>query len=228
MKKIPVVLLKMPVNNISNAVRIAKKNKAFVSGLESKFREKHPFRNQQEARTMRGETGEREYMQDFAKLDAERQTAKEAALQEIAAERGKAVAFIDEQVTLNGNDVIGDNAGDVELLRLGLISSPDQLTKILEKHDNRAFRALAEHYATERGWEGFSFIAKENSVREYTERAFDGLSAAVEIPGGLAEMQYTQAPEEYARMAGAFGLSEEFSASNGDAIARTVSEAAAE
>ena len=131
-----------------------------------------------------------------------------------------AVEAIDAQVTPNGDDIIGANEGDFALIRNGLVTNANQLARILAKHDNVAFRIAAARYAADpsRMWEGFNFFDKENSIREYSEQAFGDLKIAASYPHGAAYMQYADTPHEYSRIALAYGLANEYTASGGDKL----------
>jgi hypothetical protein len=106
------------------------------------------------------------------------------------------------------------------LIEHGLIMNADQLARILARHDNVAFRIAAARYASDpaRMWEGFNFFDKEDSIRDFSEQVFNNLKTAVDRPHGPAYMQYADTPHEYSRIALAYGLANEYTASGGDKL----------
>lgn len=88
----------------------------------------------------------------------------------------------------------------------GLIDRPEHLREVLERHPNAAFYIAAKHYAAERiqkagdpdeaaRWEGFDFVSKENSVREYCGNMFDLFDRAATTPNGVAMLQALEETE---------------------------------
>ena len=67
-------------------------------------------------------------------------------------------------------------------------------------------------------WEGFNFFDKENIIREYSEQVFSNLKTAADRPHRPAYMQYADTPHEYSRIALAYGLTNECTASSGDKL----------
>lgn len=197
MKNLTVIPLRMPIEQIVKSIRV-------VLAAESDLRKLGSD-------------------QDSTTFQEKRKSIIDAAQEKLKAAHEEADRFIWEQVTPNGNDILGEGAADVALLNLGLINSAGDLKRILEKHNNAAFRALAARYASERDWEGFDYMSKTESVRSFTDQVFDGLSRAVYSPGQILSEQYTKVADEYSRIAAAYDLSQEFSESNGKVIAEVIS-----
>ena len=219
-----VVTMKLPVNHIENAIRIAANSQKAIVTLDEEHRGKYPVQDKELIRNHAGEQGERKYEKDCEILEAQKKEIVRKAQENIENAHREAVAFLDEQFTPDGGDIIGENAGDVALFDHELISTPDQLNRILQKHDNIAFRVLAQRYAADpsRNWEGYNFFDKEESCRKYTEQVFENLSIAAAHPGQPLAIQYTATPGEYARLADAYGLHEEFAASTGSRLVTVI------
>lgn len=216
-----IVSLKLPVSIIASAIRLVKDAGTKYIKIEDSV---HKLGTEEEARKYAGEDGVQKRAAEIEKADA----AKKAVVEETQAEldklHEKAVSFIEDQTTPNGNDVIGDNAGDFALVEHGLIETPEKLERILEKHDNVAFRYAAQKYAAVRGWEGFSFLENEKAFHEYLEQVFNRLKAAVGNPYGMHYMQYVETPNEYQRIAAAYGIAKAFSESGGDKLIDVIKE----
>ena len=115
----------------------------------------------------------------------------------------------ENQVLPKGADISGDNAADFSLLENGLVSDPDKLQKLVEGHDNAAFRAMASNYAKVRGWNGFDYVDKESTLREYGD---DFLKFAVwGCEDGLSiNNMLVTAKNELRRRADAYDLMDEY------------------
>ena len=206
MMDVKITTLKMPIEQIQNAILTVREAHDKLIALEG---ERAALGAVEAVRERAGEEGVRR-----------RQIALEALDERWAGIVSDAQAAVDAQVTPNGADIIGANEGDFALIEHGLIMNADQLARILAKHDNVAFRIAAARYAADpaRMWEGFNFFDKENSLREYTEQVFNNLKTAVDRPHGPAYMQYADTPHEYSRIALAYGLANEYTASGGDKL----------
>ena len=60
---------------------------------------------------------------------------------------------------------------------------------------NAAFRNAAQEYAAAKGWEGFNYKGKEQSVRDYCTQLFDMFDRAASEPQGLSMMQALEETE---------------------------------
>ena len=217
MLDVTITTLKIPVNQIQNAILAVREAHDKLIDLEH---ERAALGAVEAVRERAGEEGVRRRQIALEALDdrwAEIVSDAQAAVDEQAR---AAVEAIDAQVTPNGADIIGANEGDFALIEHGLIMNADQLSRILAKHDNVAFRIAAARYAADpaRMWEGFNFLDKENSIREFSEQVFSNLKIAAGCPYGPAYMQYADTLHEYSRIALAYDLANEYSASGGDKL----------
>ena len=207
---ITVVPMKLPLEQIEKAVKIVRATHDALIDLEH---ERKALGSVERVKQREGEQGVQRHAAALADIDrrwAQTVADAQAAIDEQAR---AAVNAIDEQTTPNGNDIIGANAADFALVEHGLIANPSQLSRILARHNNTAFRLAAQNYAAVRAWEGFDFFSKEVSVRAYTEQVFDNLKIAAGNPNGVAYRQYCETPNEYGRIANSYGLADEYSAS---------------
>lgn len=211
--KYQVVTVKLPLENIAEARRIAIENRKTLAALAEE-RNKLPA-NAEDAVRIYGESYRDKYAELLAGIEARRQAAITAAQAKIAEQRKQAEQFNFMQITPNGQDLLGDNAADVALFDHGVITTPEQLSAILTRHNNAAFRTLASNYAEKKGWEGFSFIEKSQSASEFTAQVFNGFETAASTPNGPTYMQYCDTPGELNRIAVAYDLGNEVSASDG-------------
>ena len=217
MMDVKITTLKMPIEQIQNAILTVREAHDKLIALEG---ERAALGAVEAVRERAGEEGVRRRLIALEALDERWAGIVSDAQAAVDAQARAAVEAIDAQVTPNGADIIGGNEGDFALIEHGLIMSADQLARILTKHDNVAFRIAAARYASDpaRMWEGFNFFDKENSLREYTEQVFNNLKTAVDRPHGPAYMQYADTPHEYSRIALAYGLANEYTASGGDKL----------
>lgn len=215
MMDVKITTLKMPIEQIQNAILTVREAHDKLIALEG---ERATLGAVEAVRERAGEEGVRRRQITLEALDERWAGIVSDAQAAVDAQARAAVEAIDAQVTPDGADIIGVNEGDFALIRNGLIANPAQLSRILARHDNTAFRLAAQRYAADpaREWEGFDFFSKENSVREYTEQVFTNLKIAVDRPHGPAYMQYADTPHEYSRIALAYGLADEYKASGGD------------
>ena len=217
MLDVTITTLKIPVKQIQNAILTVRDTHDKLIDLEH---ERAALGAVEAVRERAGEEGVRRRQIALDAIDERWVGIVSDAQAAVDAQARAAVEAIDAQVTPNGADIIGGNEGDFALIEHGLIMSADQLARILKKHDNVAFRIAAARYASDpaRMWKGFNFFDKENSLREYTEQVFNNLKTAVDRPHGPAYMQYADTPHEYSRIALAYGLADEYKASNGERL----------
>lgn len=217
MMDVKITTLKMPIEQIQNAILTVREAHDKLIALEG---ERAALGAVEAVRERAGEEGVRRRQIALEALEERWAGIVSDAQAAVDTQARAAVEAIDAQVTPNGADIIGGNEGDFALIEHGLIMNADQLARILAKHDNVAFRMAAARYASApaRMWEGFNFLDKENSLREYTEQVFNNLKTAVDRPHGPAYMQYADTPREYSRIALAYDLADEYKASGGDKL----------
>lgn len=208
------IYLQIPIDEIEAAIKAARRSKDEQDAI---LQEEKKLPTAQEVQQLKGSEGVQRLHEQQAAFDARKQEIIQRAQSEIDALEKKAVAFIDTQTTPNGNDIVGENAGDFAVIEHNLVANPEQLSRILEKHNNVAFRMAASRYAADpsRNWEGFNFFDAETAVREYTNQLFDYLKYAAANPFRPVFTQYVDTPTEYLRIARAYGLEREFLASGG-------------
>lgn len=146
---------------------------------------------------------------DLAALDARKQAATDKAIRVINYEEESYIAEIDKQTVPAGEDITGANEADFKLLEYGLIKTPSALAKIAEKHDAPAFRAMVQMYAEKRDWNGFTFIDKEKSIREFAVSFFGECRNAAKAPSGYYGL-LLEDEKEIERQALAAGLLKEY------------------
>lgn len=209
-----VTTLKLPIDEIESAIKIAKSAKQQLAAIDEQA---NKLPTLEETRKLKGFEGVTARTEQLAAFDAQKKQITITAQAKIRALHEQAVTAINAQTTPNGADIVGDNAGDFALIEHGLVATADQLCRLLKKHDNVAFRMAAQRYAADpsRNWEGFMFFDKEDAVREYTEQIFERLLFACTNTYGPAYMQYVEMPTEYLRIARAYGIESEFLESGG-------------
>ena len=208
-----IATIQLPLKNIMEARKIAIENSKALAALAEE-RRRLPS-TCEEAVQMYGETYRDKYAELLADIEARRQTAIDAAKEKIAEQRKQAEQFNFMQIMPNGEDLLGDNAADVALFEHNVITTTAQLDAILAKHNNPAFRTMASNYADKKGWEGYSFIEKSQSAREFTAQVFNALATAAGHSTGPTYMQYCDTPGELSRIAVAHGLADEVAVSDG-------------
>ena len=119
------------------------------------------------------------------------------------------IAEIDRQTVPAGEDITGANEADFKLLEYGLIKTPSALAMIAAKHDAPAFRAMVQMYAEKREWDGFSFIDKETTIREFAVSFFGECRSAANNPAGYYGL-LLEDENELERQVSASGLINEY------------------
>ena len=215
MMNVTITTLKIPVKQIQNAILTVRDAHDKLIDLEH---ERAALGTVEAVRLRAGEEGITRRQVALEAIDERWGEIVAEAERDVDEQAHAAVEMIDKQVTPDGADIIGVNEGDFALIRNGLIANPAQLSRILARHDNTAFRLAAQRYAADpaREWEGFNFLDKENSLREYTEQVFNNLKTAAGRPHGVAYSQYANTPGEFQRIAVAYDLATEFEASGGN------------
>ncbi len=213
--------LKMPIKQIADAIKSVKNLQVKIAVIDA---EEKKLGSRQDALKMYGEAGATKYDEAMENFRLQKMKLISSVQETVNTLKQEAIDFVYLQTVPDGNDILGDGAADFALLQEKLISTPEQLAFILSRHDNSAFRIAADNYAKEKGWEDFSFIDLDKPIKEYTEQVFSALYAAAGEPSGLYAMQYTQTPNEYSRIASAYGLQEEFGASGGYSLEKVIAE----
>lgn len=146
---------------------------------------------------------------DLEALEARKKAATEKAIRVIDNAEEAYIADIDRQTVPAGADITGENEADFKLLEYGLIKNPSALAMIAARHDAPAFRAMVQMYAEKRDWEGFSFIDKEKSIREFAVSFFGECRSAAGNPSGYYGLLLEQ-ENELERQITASGLLNEY------------------
>lgn len=217
-----IVPIKLPIKEIAAAIKATKQAKAVLLRIDG---ETSFWKNDAEVIAKYGNNGLAKRAEILAKAERERLEVIASAQNNILTQAKAARDFIFAQTTPNGFDITGENAGDFALLEHGLIETPEKLQRLLEKHDNTAFRFAAQKYAAVHEWEGFNFFENEAAAVEFSDQIFENLGFAAANPYSAVIMQYAETPSEYSQLADAYGLHDEFFASGGDSLAHVVTAA---
>lgn len=192
----------IPTEPIAKSIDELKKLQASWSELHN---EREQWRITPDVRVEGGFQKVQMYRDELASIDDKQRQRIAETREAIEGFRSECFEAIDAQVTPSGDDVMGENEADFALIKNNLIDRPEHLRKIVEKHNNAAFRNAARDYAQERNWDGFDYKAKENSVREYCTQMFDMFERAASVPLGLSMMQSLEEGEPV-RVAIAYGV----------------------
>ena len=211
-----IVSIKIPVNEYKRGIKAARESIAAIKEIESNIT---AWGTEDSTREKLGTQGVEKRAAELPKLEQQRAEAERSALATLNEIRAAALEYIEQQTDPDGADITGDNAADFALIANGLITTPAKLERILAKHDNVAFRTAAAEYAKARSWDGFSSYENAPAVSDMTTQIFDGLNNSVQNTSGIAAIQYTDTPGEYARIAGEYGLTAEFNESGGASLA---------
>lgn len=142
-------------------------------------------------------------------FDRERQSASQAAIEKIKAAAEEFSAGLEQVVFPHGDDFKKEE-GDFLLLSNRLITSPQELALILDKHrESAAFRRLISRYAVSENWEGFELIDSGNTVQEFAERFFNDCVCGCEDPFSYIASAVTT-EGELARRLNAYGIADNF------------------
>ena len=199
----------LPIEQIGDAINVAKR--AIRDQLQIS-ETVHRLGTEENVRRYAGENGVEERQKELEKAEFNRRAIVAAAQKRIEDLKKNAVEAIRQQTDPDGTDT---KDADFGLFAANLIETPEKLNRLLERHDTPAFHIVAERYAAARGWEGFEFFDRETACIAYTEQVFDGLLTAAARPTGASAIQYTRTENEFARIAEAYNLGEEFAASGG-------------
>ena len=211
-----IVSVKMPIDEYKRGIKTARESIAAIKEIESNIA---AWGTEESTREKLGAQGVEKRAAELPKLEQQKAEAERNALAALGEIRAAALEYIEQQTDPDGADIIGENAADFALIANGLITTPAKLERVLAKHDNVAFRTAAAEYAKARSWAGFNSFENAQAVSDMTAQIFDGLNNGVQNTSGIAAMQYTETPDEYARLAGEYGLTAEFSESGGASLA---------
>ena len=125
-------------------------------------------------------------------------------------------AEFDKKFAPHGDDFLGDGSGDYALLSNGLINTPEELVKLLERHkSSTAFRRLAESYANKRqqlepsvDWNTLTHIGDSSAaILEFAKDFFRDCKTACNAPDGVTSRTLT-APNALEERAAAAHIAE--------------------
>ena len=112
-------------------------------------------------------------------------------------------AEVDAQIALDGSALV---EADYQLIKDGLISTPEQLRAVIHAHsDSYTILSACDHYGTGKGWDGFALVTNSEVLREFGDNWFSMAERGAADPLGYASMQI-MAAGELARMLTAYGL----------------------
>lgn len=206
--------IKLPIEAYKKAITITREA---ISGIRASLDTISKWGTEEKTLKEHGERGIELRNKDIEESKTKISVIRSKALKDLENAKKEALDFIEAETTPNGEDIIGVNAGDFALLKSGLITSPEKLQRIIEKHDNVAFRLMASEYAKERKWDGFQYI-ETSAPKKMNDYIFKELDMALKDVNGIHAVQYTETKGEYHRTAQAFGLESEFVVSGGESI----------
>ena len=151
-----------------------------------------------------GRFGVEKHQEQLAALAAEKAEISARALETVQQEKARFLEFVAEVSEPDGADTKND---DYALLRDSLISSPQELQRVLDRHrDSVVFRRAAEKYAAAREWSGFTSLDSSTLFRAFTDSFFDGgCVIGAQSPDGYAAVRVTH-PGEVERVLHECGL----------------------
>ena len=211
--------IEIPIDKIAKGIKIAKDSISQQMEINEKVRELGT-QTEEEVRELAGFAGVQKRKEELAKAQAECDAIAKQAQEKLEKLHAEAVEFVKEQTDPVGDDISGENEGDFALFAANLIISPEKLERLLDKHPNSSFYVAADRYASDptREWPGFTYISLESNIIKYLDQVFEGLSNASAKPTGFHALQYTQQQDEFARIAKAYGISDEFYISGGEKL----------
>ena len=195
-------ILRIPTKTIKAALKA-------VADCKAIYDEVKEDRENLEASFKAGNISENLYKERLEKLGEKQKAATEKANATIEAQAKEYVRKIDEQITPNGLDLI--NNPDYILLKDDLVSNPEELSRIVERHEGSpAFRAAAANYALKHEWREYDgYFANEKGAKEYGQIVFDMTRHGIINPYGYNAMRCATEGEP-ARIAESMQLSGEY------------------
>lgn len=144
-------------------------------------------------------------------FDDERKAASATAIEEVKAAAADFGKEFDNLIFPHGEDFEAEgNRGDYNLLCNRLITSPQELAIIYEKHkDSAAFRRLISRYADIENWIGFKGLDLGKAITEFAQHFFNECISGCESPFGYSAGAVT-AEGELARRLNAYGITDNF------------------
>ena len=163
-----------------------------------------------------GERGLEKRCRELEEIEGRLQKASELAAKAIEKARARWDRDYEAVFTPHGADAA---SADLKPLEMGLVETPDELRRVLEKRpDSVLFQRAVERYAKERGWEGFSRPPVEEGAKEFAAVFFQRADIAAKNLDGYEAAALTY-PGELERLAAACGLSDEWEAGADEAAA---------
>ena len=201
-----VVTLSMPVGILGKAAEVVCETKEQHTKLEA---QNHFPDTREQVEKVFGTQGVEEWQNLLEKINLDKRSVSQKAVEKIAELQSEYQKAIDEQTIPQGKDIIEENSGDFRLLENGIIQTSYALARLIEQHNNPAFRAMATKYARERGWDGFEFFDHEAQLREFGTDYLKLCSVACENIDGYSFLQVMN-EGELDRRVRAYGLLDEY------------------
>lgn len=132
-----------------------------------------------------------EYQAQVEELRREQQAAAESAVAAVRRARGAWDQEVRDHLTPDGADLGGP---DLMLLDRGLIETPTELHRVMDRHgDSIAFQRASELYAKERHWDGFTAEdAQGAAVEAFADEVFKQMEIAARNPDGYFGMLFAE------------------------------------
>ena len=201
--------VKIPTDKINNIVDVTRKALDYCREVDAVIADLPPVSKEMDGQ--RAVDARKEKLDDYAaKKKSMLSVAKESVAQIIESSK----ADIDAQTTPSG-EMISENK-DFMLFEHGFIKSPDQLSRLVNKHIGTdhaiPFAMIAEDYAKKNKWgASFEVHTDEGAVRDYLDQVYDVSNKALDFPGGYYDA-YVCDPEFLEKVAAAFGVLKNYSA----------------
>lgn len=189
-----------PTDSMISAVKIAaaavKKLTEVNQKIEALGDESTALREHGEKGVELWQQKQKDLVQEYARIEAE-------AVQKLQDAEQEASTFLNRQFAIDGAVLRGD---DALALNAGVVKTAEELAEIAARNaDSFTLLRMCAAYAERYGLE-WAFSDKSIAVRDYTENLFKGLRTAVNVPDGIASMQYLQTENEFARIANNYGI----------------------
>jgi hypothetical protein len=133
-----------------------------------------------------GPSAEKALAEERAKIEAQREVARQSMRELVASAKSAFIADIDRQTMLAGAQI---DVQDAELLQGALVNDPDELASVQARHtENPTMRRLIARYASERGWNGFSDETNAAAARTFGDTFFKMAEHGATEPHGYGGM----------------------------------------
>ena len=218
MQNISVVI---PVETIRRAAAVVKDLVAENARIDEAIRALPPVSEEQD-----GKKGMEARDVVLKICEKHRADACQKAQEELTALYGQYQEAIDEQTTPSGE---ATQSADYALFRDDLITSPEQLARVLFRNNNVTFAYAAEQYAKRHGWEGYDVRTNETQARDFGAQVFDTCRRGIQFPGGYFSL-YAQDDKFLEGVASSCGLDTSFlkSEAEGENSAESAAESVTE